>query len=96
MIESWWNSLFKQNGYTIVTKKKCKWSTKAKNLLKRKKVPYVCIEISKNGNVTEDIWGYQTLKKRYNLKTFPLIFDENGKRIGGYTDLQKHFKSRVQ
>ncbi len=75
------NSFFSQPGYTIITKKKCIWSKKAKALLRKHKKAYICIDVSKYRNVSEQNWGYQSLKKKYKITTFPLIFDENGKRI---------------
>ena len=92
MIVDFINNFFSQEGYTIITKKKCGWSKKARSLLRKHKKPFVCIDVSKYGNVNEKNWGYQTLKKKYKITTFPLIFDENGKRIGGYTELAMRFR----
>ena len=92
MALSIWDSLFYQDGYTVISKKRCPWSKKAKALLKRNNIAFVCIELSKSGKVSDSVWGYQSMKKKFNIQTFPLIFNTEGKRIGGYTDLKEHMK----
>ena len=78
---------FQNKGYTIVTKKGCTWSQKAKHHLKRKKIEFVEIQISQN-NMSKETWGYKKLKLCYKTQTFPVLFHKNGKKIGGYDKIK--------
>lgn len=72
----------------IYTKTTCPWCVKAKDLLKLKNVEIEEHVLGEN-NVTKD-----TIQNKvpagYKVSTVPQIF-LNGKHIGGYTDLAKHF-----
>ena len=83
--------LFKSPGYTLVTKKGCPWSKKAKSLLKKQNIEFVEIQVHQN-NTHSETWGYQHIKKSFKSQTFPVIYNTQGKKIGGYSDLKNKFK----
>lgn len=78
--------LSQPKGYTLVTKKGCKWSKKAKAWLKNKNIKFIEIQVHQN-DMSKDTWGYKKIKTCFKSETFPIIYDDNGKKIGGYKDL---------
>lgn len=82
--------LFQENGYTLVSKKGCTWSAKARKLLKQNNINYIEIQVSQN-DASKSSWGYKKIKKTFHQETFPIIFDKYGKKIGGYDDLKRIF-----
>lgn len=83
---------WQEKGYTLVSKHDCPWSKKAKILLKKKGIPFVEIKVHQN-NMSKETWGYQKLKQSFKTNTFPVIYDINGKCIGGYDSLVKILRS---
>ena len=84
------DSFFQEKGFTLVSKHNCPWSKKAKLLLKKQKQEFIEIKISQN-NQSTNTYGYVQLKKCFRQETFPIIFDKNGKKIGGYEALKKYY-----
>lgn len=80
--------------YTILVKKGCPWSSKALILLKKRDIPFVKIETSLHNGASMYDTGYTKLKKMYKTQTFPKIFDDSNKVIGGYSDLVNHLKKQ--
>ena len=80
---------FSSKGYTLVTKKGCPWSAKAKKRLKKLDIHFVEIQIHQN-DMSKSTWGYEKVKKCFKSETFPIIYDAEGKKIGGYNDLVKY------
>lgn len=78
--------ILRERGYTIVTKNKCMWSKKAKSLLRKSKIQFVEIRVDQNG-LSKETWGYKKTKSCFKTDTFPIIYDTNGKKIGGYSEL---------
>ena len=72
--------------YVILSRPNCPFCTKAEDLLKEHRMPW------KHYDIYEDKW-LLTLVKEAGHKTVAIIFDETGKHIGGYTDLEKHIES---
>jgi glutaredoxin 3 len=64
----------------IYSKESCSFCTKAKDLLKIKKLPYT------EKNVSDPEVKEELLRRVFGVKTVPQIFI-NGKHIGGYSDL---------
>lgn len=79
----------KNKGYTLVTKKTCPWSKKAKYLLKKHNIDFVEIQVHQN-NLHSETWGYTKIKTCFKSQTFPIVYDVSGKKIGGYTQLQQY------
>lgn len=68
--------------YIIHSKPGCPWCDRAKELLRKHNIEY-------------KEQGYKTpaevaLFKSNGYKTFPQVFDDNGKHIGGFEALQEH------
>lgn len=84
---------WQESGYTLVTKHGCPWSNKARVLLKKKKIPFVEIKAYQN-NMSKGTWGYIKLKKSFKTDTFPIVYDQQGKRLGGYESLVIKLRSR--
>lgn len=68
--------------FDILTDDNCKWCDKAKELLLSKKLAFREWWIGDEKIIA--------MAKILKLKSVPQIFDE-GKHIGGYTDLVKYF-----
>lgn len=81
---------FQEKGFTLVTKHNCPWSNRARLLLKKQKQDFVEIKISQN-NQSKNTYGYMKLKKCFRHESFPIIFDKNGKKIGGYEALKSYY-----
>ena len=84
---------FESKGYTLIIRKDCMWSKKAKQLLKKRKVPFVEIYVSLHNDASKDSWGYKSIKSKYKHQTFPMCYDVNGKLIGGYDKMKEYFKN---
>ena len=76
------------NSALIITADWCPYCKKAKMLLVKNKIPYVNIDIEKNDITPNDI------KILTNQMSIPQIY-LNGKHIGGYTDLAKKLKAKI-
>ena len=70
--------------YTILGRPNCPFCSKAADLLKDREYSY--------HDIYEEKW-LLTLVKEAGHKTVPIIFDNTGKHIGGYTELEKHIES---
>lgn len=76
---------FKSINWLIFTKKGCGYCTKAKNLLKEHNIVFTETEIDSENSYTI----YAQIDKYTNkYRYFPIIFN-NGKFIGGYSELEK-------
>lgn len=70
----------------VYTKPNCPYCDSAKMLLTIKKIEYKTICIG------EDISREEFIEMFPDQKTVPLVFI-NGKKVGGYDDLKRHFDS---
>ena len=75
----------------IVTKHKCPYSLLAIKELNKRKIKYIKMEVSDHSN-GEAVRSYNRIKQMTGHKTFPVIFLENGRKIGGYTELIKFLR----
>ena len=83
--------LFQDNGHTLVTKKGCTWSKKARHLLKKHNINFMEIQVCQN-DASKNSWGYKKIKMTFKHETFPILFDKTGKKMGGYDDMKSMFK----
>ena len=77
----------------MFVKKRCKYCTKAKNLLDDRNFAYVTTHMDKAPEVLGD------LKKQCNWKTVPIIFEVLGDQesfVGGYTDLEEYLDGTTE
>lgn len=72
--------------YSIITMNGCKWCVEAKNLLTTLKLPYKETLLKTDREIAN--------LKANGFETLPQIF-ENGRHMGGYTDLLATFKERI-
>jgi len=70
--------------YIIITGDQCKFCTKAKHLLREKKVGFTAYSISSPSSK----W-LLTLMKEAGMTTVPQIWDNEGRHVGGYTELKE-------
>ena len=70
----------------ILTKENCPWCDKAKDLLRKKGLEFVEMDVYQHTSLRTFL-GY------HGLKTVPQIFNKD-ERIGGYEDLVQHLGSR--
>jgi len=70
--------------YIIITGDQCKFCTKAKHLLREKRVGFTAYSISSSSSK----W-LLTLIKQAGMTTVPQIFNPKGEHIGGYTELKE-------
>ena len=70
--------------YIIITGDQCKFCTKAKHLLREKKVGFTAYSISSPSSK----W-ILTLMKEAGMTTVPQIWDNEGRHVGGYTELKE-------
>lgn len=66
---------------TVYTAPSCPYCTRAKELLKRRGIPFEEIHIS-----WDDEAAWEAAEKRSGMKTMPQIYIED-KLVGGYTEL---------
>ena len=85
---------FGQEGFTLIKRKDCIWSKKARQLLKKHGVPFVEIHVSLHNDASKDSWGYKSIKSKYRHQTFPICYDKKGKLIGGYEKIKEYFISK--
>ena len=71
--------------YVVVGTDQCKFCTKAKHLLREKRVGFTAYSLSSSSSK----W-LLTLIKQAGMTTVPQIWDSEGKHIGGYTELVQH------
>jgi glutaredoxin len=69
--------------YTVIGRENCTFCDKATDMIEEKGYGYSYYGID------SDPWT-KTLMLKAGYKTVPIIFDENGKEIGGYSDLKEH------
>lgn len=72
--------------YSIITMNGCKWCVEAKNLLTTLQLPFKETRLKSPKE-------FETLKAN-GFETLPQIF-EDGRHMGGYTDLLATFKERI-
>jgi len=70
--------------YIIITGDQCKFCTKAKHLLREKRVGFTAYSISSPSSK----W-ILTLMKEAGMTTVPQIWDNEGHHVGGYTELKE-------
>ena len=74
-------------GWTIFSKEGCGYCKKAKKLLTKQQLPFKTVEVT--DAVKEAV--YSTVDSLTNAyRYFPMVF-EDGKFVGGYTELEKRF-----
>ena len=78
---------FMQLMYTVISRNQCVFCDKAKALLNTNHIGYVEYNIRSPSSK----WLLHLFKEA-NIKTVPQIFDNNGKHIGGYTELKEYLK----
>jgi glutaredoxin len=70
--------------YVVVGTDKCEYCTKAKHLLREKRVGFTAYSLDDPSSR----W-LLTLVKKAGMKSVPQIWDNNGDYIGGYTELKE-------
>jgi len=70
--------------YVVVGTDQCEFCTKAKHLLREKRVGFTAYSLSSSSSK----W-LLTLIKQAGMTTVPQIWDNNGDYIGGYTELKE-------
>jgi len=70
--------------YTVVGTDNCKYCTKAKHLLREKRVGFTAYSLSSPSSK----W-LLTLMKEAGMTTVPQIWDNEGHHVGGYTELKE-------
>jgi glutaredoxin len=75
--------------YVVVGKDQCRFCTKAKHLLREKRVGFTAYSLSSSSSK----W-LLTLIKQAGMTTVPQIWDSEGKHIGGYTELVQHLEGK--
>ena len=70
--------------YTVVGTDNCKYCTKAKHLLREKRVGFTAYSL----NSPSSKW-LLTLMKEAGMTTVPQIWDNEGYHVGGYTQLKE-------
>lgn len=73
--------------YVILGAPNCKFCTKAKHLLREKRVGFTAYSLDDPSSK----W-LLTLIKEAGMTTVPQIWDSNGDYIGGYTELLQHLE----
>jgi ribonucleoside-diphosphate reductase alpha subunit len=68
------------NNVKIYTKDRCEWCVLLKQLLDRRHVEYEEVVLSSHDDIN-------IFKSSLNVKTVPQLLDQDGKLIGGYTDV---------
>jgi len=69
--------------YTMITRYNCKYCDKAKAMLDKAGIRYVTYNVEEASSK----WVL-SLMKEANIKTVPQVFATDGKRVGGYRDLE--------
>jgi len=72
--------------YVILGTDNCKFCTKAKHLLREKRVGFTAYSLSSPSSK----W-LLTLMKEAGMTTVPQIWDNEGHHVGGYTQLKERF-----
>ena len=72
--------------YVILGTDNCKFCTKAKHLLREKRVGFTAYSLSSPSSK----W-LLTLMKEAGMTTVPQIWDNEGQHVGGYTQLKERF-----
>lgn len=72
--------------YTVIGRKNCDYCDKATDLIEETGNSYSYYGID------SDPWT-KTLMLKAGYKTVPIIFDAQGKEIGGYTELKEHLNA---
>jgi glutaredoxin len=70
--------------YVILGTSQCKFCTKAKHLMREKRVGFTAYSLDDPSSR----W-LLTLVKEAGMKSVPQIWDDNGDYIGGYTELKE-------
>ena len=73
--------------YVILSTPYCKFCTKAKHLLREKRVGFTAYSLDDPSSK----W-LLTLLKQANITTVPQIWDNKGNYIGGYADLKENLE----
>jgi glutaredoxin len=73
--------------YVILSASHCKFCTKAKHLLREKRVGFTAYSLDDPSSK----W-LLTLIKEAGMTTVPQIWDNKGNHIGGYTELVQHLE----
>tara|TARA_Y100000389_G_scaffold94059_1_gene90702 strand:+ start:731 stop:976 length:246 start_codon:yes stop_codon:yes gene_type:complete len=79
----------------IVYKQGCPYSRMALKEIKKRKIKFIKMTITENKELKNRNEMYNKIKKMTGHKTFPVIYKNNGKKIGGYSELMKYL-SKVQ
>lgn len=77
--------------YTLYIKSYCPYSINAMKLLKKKKIKFIKHDVEKLGGTQAVITALkkkQFIANKSKHNTVPIIFNDSGKFIGGYDDLQ--------
>lgn len=82
--------------FTIYTKTKCEYCTKAKILLEDNNIEYLSINCDEYlmNNRDDFLCFIKDLTSR-DWKTFPIIFNDTGVFVGGFTEMQKYLEKNI-
>ena len=79
--------------FTLYIRPSCPYSQEAISIIKRKKHTSTVVNVDDyNGisSVVSDLKKSKCIPRTVTHKTVPIVFDQNGKFIGGYTELAKY------
>ena len=88
-------SLPNKDTFTIYTKTKCEYCTKAKLLLEDNNIEYIAINCDEYLTNKEDFLIFIKHLVCKDWKTFPIIFSDEGIFIGGFTEMQKYLEKKL-
>lgn len=71
------------NKFTVYTLEGCPYCIKSKDLLRSFNFPFSEIIVHRQDK--------DEIKRQFNHKSFPIIYDNKGEFIGGYQDLQNKY-----
>lgn len=82
--------------FTIYTKTKCDYCRKVKLLLEDNDIEYVVINCDNYlANNRDDFLSFIKDVSCRDWKTFPIVFDDKEKFIGGFTETQKYLEKKL-
>jgi len=73
--------------YVILGAKQCEFCNKAKTLLQKEGIGFMSYSV----DTVSSKW-LLTLIKQAGMTTVPQIWDNEGRHVGGYNDLQEYLK----
>lgn len=87
----------KQGEYTIYSKSGCPNCVKVKEMLTKEKIAFKVVDCDTYIlDCKEELLGFIKTKADCDWNTFPMVFDDNCKFIGGYKDTIVHIERLLE